>query len=198
VLFALRPSDYGQQAHRFDFVQRAQGNARWTGSWPSIFVSADPFGAANLSAEQRDTLEAWMECVRQAGREVIVRDPRTIGIDLVVVLCIQPTAYAAHVVAQAQEVMLGKGLDGRPKGFFHPDNFSFGTPLRRSALEAALQEVPGVQSVRRISVRLRGVQRFRRMRELVLKVGRDQILRLDNDPVRPEHGSLRFVAQGGA
>ncbi len=198
VLFALRPSDYGRQAQRFDFVQRAQGTARWTGTWPSIFVSADPFGAANLSREQRDTLEAWMDCVRQAGREVIVREPQTIGIDLVIVLCIEPTAYAAHVLTQAQELMLGRGLDGRPKGFFHPDNFSFGTPLRRSALEATLQGIPGVQSVRRITLRLRGAQRFRIMRELVLKVGRDQILRLDNDPLRPEHGSLRFVTQGGA
>jgi hypothetical protein len=198
VLFALRPSDYGRQAQRLDFVQRAQGTARWTGSWPSIFVSADPFGAANLTEDQRDRLEARMDCVRQAGREVIVREPQTIGLDLVIALCIEPTAYAAHVLIQAQELMLGRGVDGRPKGFFHPDNFSFGTPLRRSALEAVLQGIPGVQSVRRIWLRQRGVQRFRLMRELVLKVGRDQILRLDNDPLRPEHGSLRFEPQGGA
>jgi hypothetical protein len=31
--------------------------------------------------------------------------------------------------------------------FFHPDNFTFGTPLYRAALEAAVQDVPGVRAV---------------------------------------------------
>ena len=37
-------------------------------------------------------------------------------------------------------------LDGT-HGFFHPDRFTFGTALERSAVEAAIQEVPGVDGV---------------------------------------------------
>ena len=102
------------------------------------------------------------------------------------------------VALQVEEVLLGPGTERRVRGFFHPDNFTFGTPLRRAALEAAVQRVPGVRAVRDMLVRLRGVRPFRRFSELTLPVGVDQVLRLDNDPLRPEGGSLRLVMEGGA
>lgn len=84
------------------------------------------------------------------------------------------------------------------KGFFHPDNFTFGTPLRRSALEAAIQEVAGVRAVLEICTRELGQLFFSDLNELVLEVAPSEVVRLDNDPVHPERGTLRIVAQGGA
>jgi hypothetical protein len=197
-LFALQPDDYGNQAEQLQFVQRARGTARWTGSWSSILVAADPFGSATLTTDEDDALRAWMDCVRQAGRDVVVRDPNTVPIDLEILICIERFAHAAEVVAQLNEVLLGPGTGRRLRGFFHPDNFTFGTPLRRAALEAAIQGVPGVLSVRSMSIRLRGVRAFRPFTELTLKVGDDQVLRLDNDPGHPEGGTLRLQTEGGA
>ena len=75
-----------------------------------------------------------MDCVRQAGREVFVRNPRFVNIDLEIKICVEPFAYAGQVKAHVLEALLGrKGI--RPtKGFFDPDNFTFGTPraVRRS------------------------------------------------------------------
>jgi hypothetical protein len=51
VLFAVRPEDYGRQSERLPWVQRAQGTFRWTRSWLTAFVAADPQGAFN--AERR-------------------------------------------------------------------------------------------------------------------------------------------------
>ncbi len=84
------------------------------------------------------------------------------------------------------------------KGFFHPDNFTFGTHLQRSVLEATIQAVPGVRAVRRMRVRVRGSRRFSDFRELRLEVGVDEILRLDNDPLRPGNGTLSLIPEGGA
>ena len=197
-LFAVRPDDFAEAAEKLDFVQRARGTSRWTGSWHTTFVAADAFGSSSLTADQRDSLSAWLDCIRQACRDVVVRDPNTVPIDLLIRICVEPSAHASQVALQVEEVLLGPGTARRVQGFFHPDNFTFGTPLRRAALEAAIQRVPGVRSVREMLVRLRGVRSFRRFSELTLPVGVDQVLRLDNDPLRPESGSLRLVMEGGA
>ena len=69
---AVRPEDYAEIAERLPWVQRAGARFRWTGSWLSSFVTADPRGAFTLSAERRRELADLMDCVRQAGREVVI------------------------------------------------------------------------------------------------------------------------------
>ncbi len=198
VLFAVRPDDYGEQAAKLDFVQRAQGTPRWTGSWTTMFVSGDPFGSFTLTPTETAQLEAWMDCVRQAGRDVVVKDPKTLPIDLVITICVEAFAHPAQVLALVEHLLLSPGDARMSKGFFHPDNFTFGTPLRRSALEAVIHDVPGVRSVSDIQIRERGVRSFRSFDELLLEVDPDQVIRLDNDPQQPGNGTLRLIAEGGA
>ncbi|HEY4187767.1 MAG TPA: hypothetical protein VGP07_22015 [Polyangia bacterium] len=198
VLFALQPGDYGTQAKQLSFVQQADASQRWTGSWPTIFVAADPFGGSALTALERTELTSWVDCVRQTSRDVQVRDPRQLAVDLEITICIQPFAHPSEVLAQVQEVLLGPGTGRRIKGVFHPDNFSFGTPLRRSVIEAAIQGVTGVRSVVAMLVRPRGVRSLAPFSDLTLSVAPDQIIRLDNDPVHPENGTLTLLTEGGA
>ncbi|HVV53394.1 MAG TPA: hypothetical protein VHO06_27300 [Polyangia bacterium] len=198
VLFALQPGDYGTQAKQLSFVQQADATQRWTGSWPTIFVAADPFGGSALTTDERTELTSWMDCVRQTARDVQVRDPRQLAIDLEITICVQPFAHPSEVLAQVQEVLLGPGTGRRLKGVFHPDNFSFGTPLRRSVIEAAIQGVAGVKSVVAMLVRPRGVRALAPFTDLTLSVAPDQIIRLDNDPVHPENGTLTLLTEGGA
>jgi hypothetical protein len=82
-------------------------------------------------------------------------------------------------------------------GFFYLDRFTFGMPLERSALEAAIQSASGVDGVVSIQYRQRGrTPNWICMPETVT-VGPDQIIRMDNDPSRPERGTLRLVVEGG-
>ena len=136
--------------------------------------------------------------MRQAGRDVIVQSPRSRVLDLEITICVEPFAYVGQVVQRVTERLLGRGGARPIKGFFHPDNFTFGTPLRRSALEAAIQEVAGVRAVLEIRSRELGQLFFNDLNELVLDVAANEVIRLDNDPVHPERGTLRIVAQGGA
>ena len=139
-----------------------------------------------------------MDCVRQAGREVIVVDPRFAPVDLRIHLCIEPFAHSGEVLALVREALFGRRGARPTKGFFHPDNFTFGTPLRRSALEAAIHDVKGVRSVTSIEIRERGKTAFREMQELVFAVGPDEVLRIENDPLHPERGTVTFATEGGA
>jgi hypothetical protein len=161
-----------------------------------VFVTADPLGSFDLSPERRTELGNLMDAVRQAGREVFVRNPRFVNIDLEIHICIEPFAYAGQAKAAILEVLLGRKTLRPSKGFLDPDNFTFGTPLRRSALEATIQEVPGVRGVEEMRIRARGISDWRPFDELTFKVHDDQIIRLQNDPRLPERGSLRIITRG--
>jgi hypothetical protein len=193
---AVRPEDYEEIAERLPWVQRAGARFRWTGSWLTVFVTADPFGSFQLSPEHRTELENLVDAVRQAGREVFVRNPRYVDIDLEIHICIEPSAFGGQVKAAVLEALLGRKTLKPIKGFFDPDNFTFGTPLRRSALEAVIQEVPGVRGVEEMRIRARGISDWRAFDELTFEVHDDQVIRLQNDPGFPERGSLKIVTRG--
>ncbi len=198
---AVRPEDYAEAAERLDWVQRAGAAFRWTGSWLSAFVTPDPLGAESLSEERRAALEAQLDRFRQAGRETHVPDPVYADIDLLIRVCVEPFAYPGEVEKLAFEALLGRpaspGLAPRPF-FFSPDNFTFGTPLERSALEAAIQAVPGVRGVEGMQIRRRGWFDWRPFAELVYKPAENTVIRLANDPRFPGRGTLRLQMEGGA
>jgi hypothetical protein len=93
--------------------------------------------------------------------------------------------------------------DGR-RGFFHPDNFTFGQPVYLSQVVAAAMQVPGVAWVDTDDTPPKP-NRFRRWGQAShgelaagrISLGRLEIARLDNDPNRPENGKLEFIMEGG-
>ncbi len=198
TLFAVRPEDYGRQAETLEFVQRAQGAFRWTGSWLSALTAVDPRASYELSSVQREQLERLLGCRRQSGREVIVCDPRYVNLDLEISICVARHAYAAHVRPKVLEALIGRRGSRPTRGLLAPDNFTFGTPLRRSAVEAALQRVDGVESVLGMRIRNHGVTAYEPFSSLSFDVADDEVIRLDNDALRPERGSLSLLFEGGA
>jgi hypothetical protein len=76
--------------------------------------------------------------------------------------------------------------------------WTFGDPLMRALLEAAIQAVPGVRAVEEIYIRRRGWFARRLFDELVYPVAVDEIIRVENDPNLPERGAVRLVMGGGA
>jgi len=191
-LRAVRDEDYREIAERLlPWVQRAGASARWTGSWLTELATADPRGSFALSAERRAELATTLDCVRQVGREVYVGDPEFVDLDLEVKVCVEPSAYPGQVEERVSAALTG------PMGFFHPDNFTFGTPLRRAALEAAIQAVPGVRGVEGMCLRARGITPLAPFTAMVFEAGDNQVLRLQNDPRLPERGALRVFTRSG-
>jgi hypothetical protein len=82
-------------------------------------------------------------------------------------------------------------LPGGATGFFDHSRWSFGQPLESSALLAAIRSCSGVDGVDQILYRRHGGQPHWMPLPQRLGLGAGEILRVDNDPDRPEAGSLR-------
>lgn len=193
---AVRPEDFDEIVQReLPWVQRSGTAQRWTGSWPTLFITPDPRDSTVLAASRRQELERLAERVRQAGREVKVQTPRYANLDLEIHVCVAPDAYAGEVKAQVLAALFG---DDSLQGFFHPDRFSFGTPLSRAALLATLQAVPGVRAVEQMFVRRRGLFDWRPFDEFMLAVGKNEVIQVANNRQFPEYGAVKLVMEGGA
>jgi hypothetical protein len=193
---AVQPVDFEEIVERdLDWVQQAGARMRWTGSWPTAFVTPDPRDEVGLSAPHRRDLEALIDRIRMAGREAKVLAPRYANIDLEIVVCVAANAYRGEVKDAVLIALFGEDGD---TGFFDPDRFSFGMPLSRAALIAAIQAVPGVRAVERMRVRRRGWFDWRAFVEYALPVGMDEIVRVANTRRLPERGAVKLVMEGGA
>ena len=132
-----------------------------------------------------------------AGREVHVLAPHYADLNLVITICVQPTSYPADVVAAVARALIGKRGVIREVGFFDPDNFTFGTVLDRSELEARIQNVPGVRAVKQITIARRG-KFVERVLDSFYQPGKDEVIRVDNDPRHPDRGTITIHWEGGA
>jgi hypothetical protein len=193
---AVQPIDFEEIVERdLDWVQQAGAQMRWTGSWPTVFVTPDPLDEVGLGAAHRDEVERLIDRVRMAGREAKVLAPRYANIDLEIRVCVAPNAYRGEVKDAVLLALFGE--DGN-SGFFDPDHFTFGTPLSRAALIAAIQAVPGVRAVEGMRVRRRGWFGWRDFVEYTLPVGMDEVVRVANTRQLPERGAVKLVMEGGA
>lgn len=194
---AVTQSDYAEVSQRSGRVQRAAATFRWTGSWHTVFVTADrPAGQPVDEPFERD-LRAWLERYRMAGYDLEVDAPTMVPLEIGLLVCVSRGHFRSDVL-EAVRAVLGDGVlpDGR-RGLFHPDNLTFGEPVYLSSVYAAVHAVHGVESI--------DVHTFRRQREPsssglsagVLPMGRLEIARLDDDPNFPERGVLALTVGGG-
>jgi hypothetical protein len=83
------------------------------------------------------------------------------------------------------------------RGFFHPDNFSFGQTVYLSRLYAAAQAVPGVASVWITVFQRVGDSSSNSLDTGKLTLGPLEIARLDHDRMRPDSGKFTLQVKGG-
>ena len=112
-------------------------------------------------------------------------------------ICVQPHFLRGHVEAALLELFSNRILPNGKRGFFNPDNLTFGEGIAVSKLVALAQSVPGVQSVTvtRLERRFEGPNGELDQEFLPLHVM--EIAQLDNDPSFPEHGRIVFKMEGG-
>jgi hypothetical protein len=188
---AVLAQDYQAAAQTLPWVQKAGTAFRWTGSWMTVFTAVDPEGGAAVDTDEQVQLVDLLNRRRLAGYESYAPPPRYISIDLRIAVC----ALGGWLDGDVEAAVLTSL--GSSSGFFFADRFTFGTPLYRSRLEAAIQGVAGVSGVSAITYRQRGT--FAGFIDLpdVLTPAPQQILRVDNDPSWPERGTIRVIVEGG-
>ena len=119
--------------------------------------------------------------------------------DVLVVILVQAHHLRAHVVAAVRDALSSRALPDGRLGFFHPDNLSFGEAVYVSRIVAAVMAVAGVTKVcvARLERLADEPHRNPDFADGLLKLGPNEIARLDNDPAVPENGLLVFAAVGG-
>ncbi|MET0828498.1 MAG: putative baseplate assembly protein [Microbacterium sp.] len=194
---AVTASDYEAMAVRSRSVARAAASFRWTGSWNTVFVTADRVGGAPVDGAFEAGLRADLERYRMAGYDLEVDGPRFVSLEIALHVCVAPGHHRADVAAAAREILSNRVLTDGRLGLFHPDRFTFGQPVHASDLLVALHAIEGVESVE--------IGLFQRQHEPetsgldggVLPMGRLEVARLDNDPNFPERGVLQLSYGGG-
>jgi hypothetical protein len=194
---AVRREDYQAAAQTLPWVQRAGTVFRWTGSWLTVFTTPDPLDSEAMTVSQHIELIDLLNRYRLAGYESYVPSPRYLSLDLRVQVCARPDVFRGDVEAALLTALSATRQRDGTTGLFHVDRWTFGMSLERSALEAAIQNAYGVAGVVGIQYRQRGItNQFLDLPETV-RIPVDAILRLDNDPSRPERGSLQITVEGG-
>ena len=194
-LRVVQAGDYAAAARSLPWVQQAGTTFRWTGSWLTALTSANPAGGEQPAIAQLESLTQLLDQQRLAGYESYVLPPSYVSIDLQITVRGQATSFGGDVAAAVVATLQPGSAPGGQAGFFDHSHWSFGQPLESGALLAAIQSCPGVAGVYQIHYRERGVQDWAPLPD-TLTVAADQILRVDNDPSRPEAGSLQVTVEG--
>ena len=189
---AVTESDYSEVLKRHPQVQQAVAMKRWTGSWYTMFIVIDRTGALEVDHEFKIKIINFLEKYRMAGYDIDVNGPTYVPLKIVMEVCIKE-GYFANEVKEALYETLSNGIveNGR-RGFFHPDNFTFGQSLYLSEIYGVAMSISGVASVY-----VKTFERWRSVKENELKEGVIrtellEIIRLDNDLNQPENGMIEI------
>ena len=196
---AVTEADYAEVAERHVGVQKAVANFRWTGSWHTVFLNVDRTGgfSSRDDDEFRQELHDHVERFRLAGYDLEINDPIFVPLEILIDVCVKDGFFQGDIKQQLRKVFSNSDHAAGSRGFFHPDNWTFGQPLYLSRIYRAAISVEGVASVQ--------VKTFKRFRKLatdeleegVLETGSLEIIQLDNDPSAQENGKIEFRMFGG-
>ncbi|MBA2695148.1 MAG: putative baseplate assembly protein [Actinobacteria bacterium] len=194
---AVTEADYAAAAQLLPAVSRAQATFRWTGSWHTVFVTVDPTATDTVPDPLDMSVRNHLTRYKQAGYDLEIDPPRFVPLRITLVVCAKPDHFR-HDVAQALATVLSaRTLPDRSRGFFHPDHVTFGQPVHLSELYAAVERVPGVDSVEVVEFHRYGEEPAGELTAGRIDVERLEIVRLNNDPNFPEHGVLTVEMRGG-
>lgn len=194
---AVTEADYAAAAMAYPDVANALAIARWTGAWQTILVYLDRKDGRAVDAAFERGLRAHIESYRLMGFDVALRAAKPVPLEIQLLVCARAGAIRSTVAAHVREALRPSGVPGGERGFFHPDNFSFGTPLYASRLIERVMAVEGVQSVQLKRFNRLGRQPQSEIANGLIRPRELEVLRLDDDPSFPENGRLSLLMGGG-
>ncbi|HJV59892.1 MAG TPA: putative baseplate assembly protein, partial [Albitalea sp.] len=194
---AITAADYAELAQRHRALQRAAARLAWTGSWYEADVAVDPLGAETADDALLHAIAGRLYRYRRMGHDLRVQRAVYVPLKLALEVCALPGHERGHV-RSALLARFGRGLlPGGQRGFFHPDELSFGESVFLSRIVAAAQGVAGVECVTVTELHRLFEPPNHEIDNGVLPLASNEIAQLDNDPNHPERGQLQITVRGG-
>jgi hypothetical protein len=187
--------DYAAIAERHPEVNQARATRRWTGSWYTTFLAVDRANNKPVDSAFQAALAAFMQPYLLTSTELAIMPPDFVPLDIALIVYIAAGHFPNTIRQMLLEVFSDADLQNGQRGFFHPDNFTFGQPVYLSQIVARAKQVPGVVWLE--------VERFRRWSEVsrgeaehgYISIGPAEIARVDNNPDAPEYGRISFTVK---
>jgi hypothetical protein len=195
---AVTMDDYAEILETYPGVQKALAVLRWTGSWYTVFVAVDRLGGLAVDNAFKKVVRQFLNNYRLAVYDLEIQEPLYVPLDILINVCMAPNYLWGDVEKALLDAFSNRVLPDGTKGFFYPDNFTFGDPVYISRIIDTAMKVPGVSSII--------VERFQRLTgtengELAkgeIDMAPSEIARLDNDPNFPENGQIAFSQEVGS
>jgi hypothetical protein len=195
---AVTMSDYAVAAEANPAISSAAATLRWTGSWYTVFVAAEPSTGGQLSKALRKTLTKYVNAYRLAGQDVKLEGPDYVSLVIALTVCVDPEYFQADVQQTLLHVLGSSPQPNGQPGYFAPDTFQLGQNVYLSPIYAAVRTVAGVQSVVATTFQpqsLPPTSAYIQAGEI--PIGPFQVARLANDRSLPANGQLTLNLQGG-
>ena len=207
---AVTLDDYAKCAEELAGVAHARARYAWTGSWRTVRVVIDPLGTIASDPGLFERVAGHLEAVRLIGEDVEVRRAEYVPLDIHIRLCAHPL-YWPEDLRSVLEMEFSDGWtpDGR-RGFFHPDDWTFGQDVWASQIIGRALAVTGVERVLRLSMRRWNPGAGGGVTAIVIEpnalpeslvetltIGPFEIVVVANDPDHLETGRIIFEILGG-
>ncbi|MEM8699973.1 MAG: baseplate J/gp47 family protein, partial [Pseudomonadota bacterium] len=207
---AITLADYVKRAEELPFVQRAAAAYGWTGSWRTVRITLDPLGATDLLPEQVAEALAHLNPVRLIGEDIEIRPPDLLPLDIRLTVCAHPRFWPEDLELELEEAFTEGYTSTGQRGFFHPDNWTFGQKLHASQIVGRALQIEGVDRVLKLrmapwdqaggptteTITLTENQ-AKPAENAAICPAPNQILRVANDPSALELGRMQIFVEGG-
>jgi Baseplate J-like protein len=194
---AVTMTDYATRTEDNSQVEDAAAALRWTGSWYTVAITAEPTTGGDLVPALRKTLIRYVDRYRLAGQDLMIDGPDYVPLELELTVCVDPDYFRSDVQSSLQ-LALGSGeLPDGQLAFFAPGRFTLGGTVYLSPIYRAARSVAGVQTVTATVFQPQGPSTTVYLDQGEIPLSPSQVARLDNDPSYPGHGRLTLVLEGG-
>jgi hypothetical protein len=160
-------------------------------------VAIDAINETQADDELLAEIENYLLRFKRIEHDLVVRRANYVPLELGLIVCALPHYLRAHIRAALLDVFSNRAQPDGKRGFFHPDNLTFGEGIPLSRIVAAAQAMPGVETAQVIALERLNEGPNQEIENGILPLGPMEIARLDNDPNYPENGLLRLDIRGG-
>ncbi len=195
---SVTADDCAELARRDPEVLAAACRVAWTGSWSTLFLTVQRRGGRPPDEAFERRLRALLEPSLLAGRDLEVRAPAPLGLEIALRGRLEKGFLRETVRRRLLAALSDRRLPGGGEGFFHPDRFELGRTLYLGELLDAAMKVRGVALIEAEVFRPSGAAPGGpRVRDRV-EPGPGEVVSVRNLPSAPELGSLSVVLEGGS